>query len=146
MKPQLRAITLGLLLDPENPDYAIARARTICAAARELLAQHELSARCFRLTCQPVDVLYPNAIQRRREAAALARYVETRLGAEAWFCLPGPFYTRPDADPHSLDVIPEIIDATRNVFTNTLVSSDAGIHRGAVQYAGQIVYELARLQ
>lgn len=146
MKPQLRAITLGLHFDPENPDLAIARARTTFATVRELLAHYELDARCFRLTCQPVDVLYPDAMHRRQNAVALAKYVEARLGTEAWFCLPGPFYTQPDADPRGLDVIPEIIDATRNVFTNTLVSSRAGLHRGAVQYAGQIVYELARLE
>lgn len=146
MEPQLRAITLGLPLDPENPDRAIARARTVFGVARELLAQQELSVRCFRLTCQPVDVLYPDAARRRRDVAALAQYVEAMLGAEAWFCLPGPFYTRPDADPYDLDVIPEILDATRNVFTNTLVSSRAGLHRGAVQHAGRIVYELARLK
>jgi uncharacterized protein (UPF0210 family) len=146
MEPQLRAITLGLPLDPENPDRAIARARTVFAAARELLARHDLSVRCFRLTCQPVDVLYPDAARRRRNAAALAQHVEALLGEEAWFCLPGPFYTRPDADPRDLDLIPEILDTTRNVFTNTLVSSHAGMHRGAVQHAGRIVYELARLQ
>lgn len=146
MEPQLRALTLGLHLDPENPDRAISRARTVFAAARELLAQHELSVRCFRLTCQPLDVLYPDAARRRQDAAALAKQVEALLGAQAWFCMPGPFYARADADPRNLDVIPEIIDATRNVFTNTLISSHTGMHREAVQHAGRIVYELARLE
>ncbi|MEW6445855.1 MAG: DUF711 family protein [Pseudomonadota bacterium] len=143
-RPLIRTITLGLNLDYAHPAKGAKRAKNFFRTASEMLEAKGLQSRTFRLTSQSVDELYPGSWDDFEGLVAFARKVEDELDG-IWFCLAGPAFRRRADDPKRLDMIPRVLAETKNVFTNTLVSSASGMHRGAIIKSGQIIRELAEL-
>jgi hypothetical protein len=144
MRQLLRTITFGLNIDVDAPERNAARLGRLLDRCRTLLGEHSLETRCLRVTCQTPDGLYRSDDAPGR-AQALAETMERTLDGRAWFCLPGPHYRSADMPVAALDAVPAVLAATQNVFTNTLVSSPSGVHRGAIRKAGEIIARLARL-
>ncbi|MCQ8181524.1 DUF711 family protein [Methylomonas sp. SURF-1] len=142
--PVVRTVTLGLNLDPDQPERGAEAARRFFGKAGNSLAESGLRARCFRLAGQPLDRLLQGRRIRANAAAEFAVRMENALG-DIWFCMPGPFFVDAADDPELLALVPAVIGATRHVFMNTLVSSAAGMHRGALRRAAAVVRELAML-
>jgi uncharacterized protein (UPF0210 family) len=140
----IRTITLGLNINVEAPERSATRIKRFLNRCPAMLREHGLETRCLRVTCQPPDEIYHLADAPRR-AQALAEVMEDILEDQAWFCLPGPHYRSAAMPVEALEAVPAVLAATRNTFTHTLVSSPAGVHRGAIRKAGEIIARLARL-
>lgn len=142
--PSIRTITLGLPIDPLAPELSYEEIKRFITLARRLLQDSGLSSRCIRVTCQPMDWMYESNAT-RGQLVKFAKTMEEMLGDEAWFCMPGPQFTHNSDHVESLNVIPDIIAETENVFTNTLVSNEFGIHRKAIRGAADVISQLAKM-
>lgn len=141
----IRTITLGLNIDVNAPERSSARIERFLTRCPDLLDKHGLAARCLRLTCQPQQNMYQSQ-DGPVHAQAFARAMEDMIAGRAWFCLPGPHYRSAAMPVDAMEAVPAVLEATRNVFTHTLISSPSGVHRGAIRKAGEVIARLARLE
>lgn len=127
-------IFMGEALDPA--DMAVLR------RAKVRFESLGMGVRTLRATCQPLDAM-ENILGRPfdvPEVVDLAREVESVLGDDFWFCLPGHAMDRPGADIDRMDCLSEVLRATSNIFTNTLVASrEGGINLEAIRRSAQVM-------
>jgi uncharacterized protein (UPF0210 family) len=143
MSGLLRTVTLGLRASPRQPRVLVAHAHLFFATLERALAREGLALRTRRVVCQPVDELFRDPRTQAQEVADFASAVERGLGEQLWFCLPGPRYRAPGSRIEQLAFVPAILAATERVFTNTLVSSPAGIHRAAIAAVAETIRAIA---
>jgi len=144
MHPIIRTITLGIPIDPFAPEKSQNKIKSFITEARALLEKNSIDARCLRVTCQPMNWLF-DVKTNPKQAVKLAQTVENMLDGEAWFCLPGPQFKNANSSVDVLDVIPELLGSTKNVFTNTLISCTDGVHRSAIRKTGQLIKSISCL-
>jgi uncharacterized protein (UPF0210 family) len=142
--PTIRAITFGLNLNALNPESSVKELLQSIASAKKLLELHRLSARCIRVTCQPMDELFDAGLT-GEQLIAFAQKMENLLGPDVWFCLPGPQNLQAEASVGLLEFIPELLAKTNNVFTNTMIGNEQGIHRKAIRQVASLIKRLAQI-
>jgi uncharacterized protein (UPF0210 family) len=141
----VRTVTLGDDFDFAKPQLTTDRANVFFDRVEQLFGEHGIASRTFRLTSPPLDQFFPGDWDDSGTPEQISHFgqaVEKGL-TQAWFCLAGPQFLSPGDNIDKLDYIVPLLRDTEHVFTNTMVSSSAGVHIDAIKKSAGIVRKLA---
>lgn len=136
-KPNVRAITAFVRLDPATLDRQIADALTVLRAAKSAFAERGYPTETIRIVTQPLGEL----IRGQSDADAL-RLLKTLddLSAKGDF-IPsvGPAMMRDSDDPHVMRLLEKALSTLPNLQANSLIAADDGIHWKVIRETAALV-------
>jgi SAM-dependent methyltransferase len=142
----IRAITVGNNIEPSDCDARVFELNRFLHLAKERFEQENLGVRSLRACSQPLEqALVQKKLAKNPEwLAEYAKNIESCIDPETWFCIPLPKMDSPSALLDSLEAVPKMLENTKNIFTNSIVSSKKGVNIAAIKKAAQTVKKISR--
>jgi len=136
-KPNVRAITAFVRLDPATLDRQIADALTVLRAAESAFAQQEYKTETLRIVTQPLGELV--AGKSDEDALRLLKALDDRSAQEGFIPSVGPAMMRDSDDPHVMRLLEKALSTLPNLQANSLIAADDGIHWNVIHESAALV-------
>src|SRR5450631_751859 len=136
-KPNVRAITAFVRLDPATLDRQIADALTVLRAAESAFAQQEYKTETLRIVTQPLGELV--AGKSDEDALRLLKALDDRSAQEGFIPSVGPAMMRDSDDPHVMRLLEKALSTLPNIQSNSIIAADDGIHWNVIRESAALV-------
>jgi uncharacterized protein (UPF0210 family) len=139
-KPNVRAITAFVRLDPATLERQIADALIILRAAQGDFAQRGYKTETIRIVTQPLGEL----VSGQSDAAALRllKAIDDLAAKEGFIPSVGPAMMRDSDDPHVMRLLEKALSTLPNIQANTIIAADDGIHWNVIRESAALVHYL----
>jgi hypothetical protein len=139
-KPNVRAITAFVRLDPATLERQIADALTILRAAQGDFAQRGYKTETIRIVTQPLGELVSG--QSDADALRLLKAIDDLAAKEGFIPSVGPAMMRDSDDPHVMRLLEKALSTLPNIQANTVIAADDGIHWKVIRESAALVHYL----
>lgn len=136
-KPNVRAITAFVRLDPATLDRQIADALTILRAAQDEFAQRGYKTETIRIVTQPLGELVSG--QSDDAALRLLKAIDDLAAKEGFIPSVGPAMMRDSDDPRVMRLLEKALSVLPNIQANSIIAADDGIHWNVIRESAALV-------
>jgi uncharacterized protein (UPF0210 family) len=136
-KPNVRAITAFVRLDPATLDRQIAEALTVLRAARDDFAQRGYKTETIRIVTQPLSELVGG--QSDDGALRFLKALDDLSAKEGFIPSVGPAMMRDSDDPRFMRVLEKALSTLPNIQANSIIAADDGIHWNVIRESAALV-------
>jgi uncharacterized protein (UPF0210 family) len=136
-KPNVRAITAFIRLDPATLDRQIADALTVLRAAKVDFAQRGYKTETIRIVTQPLGELVSG--QSDDDALRLLKALDDLSAKEGFIPSVGPAMMRDSDDPRIMRLLEKALSTLPNIQANTIIAADDGIHWNVIRESAALV-------
>ena len=136
-KPNVRAITAFVRLDPATLDRQIADALTVLRAAKDGFAQRGYKTETIRIVTQPLGELVRGRSD--DDALRLLKSIDDLSAKEGFIPSVGPAMMRDSDDPHVMRLLEKALSTLPNLQANSIIAADDGIHWNVIRESAALV-------
>jgi uncharacterized protein len=136
-KPNVRAITAFVRLDPATLDQQIAEALTVLRAAQNEFAHRGYQTQTIRIVTQPLSELV--AGKSDDEALRLLKAIDDLAAKENFIPSVGPAMMRDSDDPHTMRLLEKALATLPNLQASSIIAADDGIHWKVIHETAALV-------
>jgi hypothetical protein len=136
-KPNVRAITAFVRLDPTTLDRQIAEALTVLRAAKGDFAQRGYKTETIRIVTQPLAELVSG--QTDDDALRLLKAIDDLSAKEGFIPSVGPAMMRDSDDPRVMRLLEKALSTLPNLQANSIIAADDGIHWNVIRESAALV-------
>jgi uncharacterized protein (UPF0210 family) len=136
-KPNVRAITAFVRLDPAGVDRQIADALTVLRAAEAEFAQRGYKTETLRIVTQPLGELISG--QSDDDALRLLKGIDDLSAKEGFIPSVGPAMMRDSDDPHVMRLLEQALSTLPNLQANSIIAAEDGIHWNVIRESAALV-------
>ena len=136
-KPNVRAITAFVRLDPATFDRQIADALTVLHAAEGDFARRGYKTETIRIVTQPLGELVSG--QSDDDALRLLKAIDDLSAKEGFIPSVGPAMMRDSDDPRVMRLLEKALSTLPNIQANTIIAADDGIHWNVIRESAALV-------
>jgi uncharacterized protein len=136
-KPNVRAITAFVRLDPVTLDRQIADALTVLRAAQGDFAQRGYETETIRIVTQPLAELIAGLSD--DDALRLLKTIDDLSAKEGFIPSVGPAMMRDSDDPRVMHLLARALSTLSNLQANSIIAADDGIHWKVIQESAALV-------
>jgi uncharacterized protein (UPF0210 family) len=136
-KPNVRAITGFVRLDPASVDRQIADALTVLRAAEAEFAQRGYKTETIRIVTQPLGELISG--QSDDDALRLLKGIDDLSAKEGFIPSVGPAMMRDSDDPHVMRLLEQALSTLPNLQANSIIAAEDGIHWNVIRESAALV-------
>jgi uncharacterized protein (UPF0210 family) len=139
-KPNVRAITAFVRLDPATLDRQIADALNVLRAAERDFAQRGYKTETIRIVTQPLGELISG--QSDDDALRLLKAIDDLSAKEGFIPNVGPAMMRDSDDPRAMRLLEKALSSLPNLQANSIIAADDGIHWNVIRESAALVHYL----
>jgi uncharacterized protein len=136
-KPNVRAITAFVRLDPATLDRQIAEALNVLRAAQGDFAQRGYNTETIRIVTQPLGELVSG--QSDDDALRLLKAIDDLSAKEGFIPSVGPAMMRDSDDPRVMRLLEKALSTLPNLQANSIIAADDGIHWNVIRESAALV-------
>jgi uncharacterized protein len=136
-KPNVRAITAFVRLDPATLDRQIADALAVLRAAQGDFAQRGYKTETIRIVTQPLAELVSG--QSDDDALRLLKAIDDLSAKEGFIPSVGPAMMRDSDDPRVMRLLEKALSTLPNIQANSIIAADDGIHWNVIRESAALV-------
>jgi uncharacterized protein (UPF0210 family) len=136
-KPNVRAITAFVRLDPAAFDRQVADALTVLRAAEEGFARRGYKTETIRIVTQPLGELIGG--QSDSDALRFLKAIDDLSAKENFIPSVGPAMMRDSDDPHVMRLLEKALSTLPNLQANSIIAGDDGIHWNVIRESAELV-------
>ena len=136
-KPNVRAITAFVRLDPATLNRQIADALTVLRAAEGDFAQRGYKTETIRIVTQPLAELVSG--QSDDGALRLLRAIDDLSAKEGFIPSVGPAMIRDSDDPRVMRLLEKALSTLPNIQANSIIAAEDGIHWNVIRESAALV-------
>jgi uncharacterized protein len=136
-KPNVRAITAFVRLDPATFDRQIADALTVLRAAEREFAQRGYKTETIRIVTQPLGELVSGRSD--DDALRLLKAIDDLSAKEGFIPSVGPAMMRDSDDPRVMRLLEKALSTLPNLQGNSIIAADDGIHWNVIRESAALV-------
>ena len=136
-KPNVRAITAFVRLDPATLDRQIADALIVLRAAEGDFAQRGYKTETIRIVTQPLGELVSG--QSDDDALRLLKAIDDLSAKEGFIPSVGPAMMRDSDDPRVMRLLEKALSTLPNLQANSIIAADDGIHWNVIRESAALV-------
>ncbi len=139
-KPNVRAITAFVRLDPATLERQIADTLTVLRAAKADFAQRGYKTQTIRIVTQPLGELISGRSD--DEALRLLKTLDDLSAKEGFIPSVGPAMMRDTDDPHVMRLLEKALTTLPNMQANSIIAAEDGIHWKVIRESAALVHYL----
>jgi uncharacterized protein (UPF0210 family) len=136
-KPNVRAITAFVRLDPATFDRQIADALTVLRAAQGDFARRGYKTETIRIVTQPLGELISG--QSDEDALKFLKAIDDLSAKESFIPSVGPAMMRDSDDPHVMRLLEKALSTLPNLQANSIIAAEDGIHWKVIRESAALV-------
>lgn len=136
-KPNVRAITAFVRLDPATFERQIAEALTVLRAAQGDFAKRGYKTETIRIVTQPLGELVSG--QSDEAALRLLQAIDDLSAKEGFIPSVGPAMMRDSDDPHVMRLLERALSTLPNLQANSIIAAEDGIHWKVIRESAALV-------
>ncbi|MDB6088813.1 MAG: hypothetical protein JWN85_1597 [Gammaproteobacteria bacterium] len=136
-KPNVRAITAFVRLDPASLDRQIAAALTVLRAAEGDFARRGYKTETLRIVTQPLGELISG--QSDEDALRLLKALDDLAAKEGFIPSVGPAMMRDSDDPRGMRLLERALSTLPNLQGNSIIAAEDGIHWNVIRESAALV-------
>src|SRR5580692_6487223 len=136
-KPNVRAITAFVRLDPSTFDRQIADALIVLRAVEGDFTRRGYKTETVRIVTQPLAELISG--QSDADALRLLQAIDDLGAKENFIPSVGPAMMRDSDDPHAMRVLEKALSTMPNLQANSIIAADDGIHWKVIRESAALV-------
>ena len=136
-KPNVRAITAFVRLDPATLDRQIAEALTVLRAAKGDFARQGYKTETIRIVTQPLAELVSGRSD--DDALRLLKAIDDLSAKEGFIPSVGPAMMRDSDDPRVMRLLEKALSTLPNIQANSIIAADDGIHWKVIRESAALV-------
>jgi len=136
-KPNVRAITAFVRLDPATLDRQIAEALTVLRAAEGDFARQGYKTETIRIVTQPLAELVSGRSD--DDALRLLKAIDDLSAKEGFIPSVGPAMMRDSDDPRVMRLLEKALSTLPNIQANSIIAADDGIHWNVIRESAALV-------
>jgi len=136
-KPNVRAITAFVRLDPAAFGPQIADALTVLRAAEGEFAKRGYTTETIRIVTQPLGELTSG--QSDDAALRLLKAIDDLSAKEGFIPSVGPAMMRDSDDPHAMRLLEKALSTLPNLQGNSIIAAEDGIHWKVIRESAALV-------
>jgi uncharacterized protein len=136
-KPNVRAITAFVRLDPASLDRQIADALTVLRAAQGDFAQRGYKTETIRIVTQPLGELVNGRSD--DDALRLLKAIDDLAAKEGFIPSVGPAMMRDSDDPRLMRLLEKALSTLPNIQANSIIAAEDGIHWNVIRESAALV-------
>ena len=136
-KPNVRAITAFVRLDPATLDRQIAEALTVLRAAKGDFARQGYKTETIRIVTQPLAELVSGRSD--DDALRLLKAIDDLSAKEGFIPSVGPAMMRDSDDPRVMRLLEKALSTLPNIQANSVIAADDGIHWNVIRESAALV-------
>jgi uncharacterized protein len=136
-KPNVRAITAFVRIDPTTLDRQVADALIVLRAAQEDFAEHGYETETIRIVTQPLGELI--AGKSDDDALRLLKAFDDLAAKEGFIPCVGPAMMRDSDDPHVMRLLEKGLSTLPNIQASSIIAADDGIHWNVIHESAALV-------
>jgi uncharacterized protein (UPF0210 family) len=136
-KPNVRAITAFVRLDPATLDRQIADAVTVLRAAEGDFARRGYKTETIRIVTQPLGELVGGRSD--DDALRLLKAIDDLSAKEGFIPSVGPAMMRDSDDPHIMRLLEKALSTLPSIQANSIIAADDGIHWNVIRESAALV-------
>ena len=139
-RPNVRAITAFIRLDPDALDRQVADALTVLRAAQGAFVQRGYKTETIRIVTQPLGELIGGRSD--DDALRLLKAFDDLSAKEGFIPSVGPAMMRDSDDPHVMRLLEKALSTLPNLQANSIIAADDGIHWKVIHESAALVHYL----
>lgn len=136
-KPNVRAITAFVRLDPAAPGRQIADALTVLHGAQADFSQRGYKTETIRIVTQPLAELISGLSD--ADALRLLKTIDDLSAKEGFIPSVGPAMMRDSDDPRVMRLLGNALSTLPNIQANSIIADDDGIHWNVIRETAALV-------
>src|SRR5271170_2659071 len=136
-KPNVRAITAFVRLDPATLDLQIADTLTVLRAVESDFARRGYKTETIRIVTQPLGELVSG--QSDDDALRLLKAINDLSAKENFIPSVGPAMMRDSDDPHVMRLLEKALSTLPNLQANSIIAAEDGIHWKVIHESAVLV-------
>jgi uncharacterized protein (UPF0210 family) len=136
-KPNVRAITAFVRIDPATLDRQVASALTVLRAAQGDFAQRGYETETIRIVTQPLAELVAGLSD--DDALRLLKAIDDLSAKEGFIPSVGPAMMRDSDDPRVMRLLARALSTLPNLQANSIIAADDGIHWNVIHESAVLV-------
>jgi len=136
-KPNVRAITAFVRLDPATLERQITEALTVLRAAEGDFAQRGYKTETIRIVTQPLGELVGGRSD--DDALRLLKAIDDLSAKEGFIPSVGPAMMRDSDDPHAMRLLEKALSTLPNLQGNSIIAAEDGIHWKVIRESAALV-------
>jgi uncharacterized protein len=136
-KPNVRAITAFVRLDPATVDRQIADALTVLRAAEGDFARRGYRTETLRIVTQPLGELVHGRSD--HDALLLLKAIDDLSAKEGFIPSVGPAMMRDSDDPHVMRLLERALSTLPNLQGSSIIAAEDGIHWNVIRESAALV-------
>src|SRR5882672_9765378 len=136
-KPNVRAITAFVRLDPATLERQITEALTVLRAAEGDFAQRGYKTETIRIVTQPLGELVGGRSD--DDALRLLKAIDDLSAKEGFIPSVGPAMMRDSDDPRLMRLLEKALSTLPNIQANSIIAADDGIHWKVIRESAVLV-------
>jgi hypothetical protein len=140
-KPNVRAITAFVRLDPATFGRQIADALTVLHSAEAEFAKQGYKTETIRIVTQPLGELISR--QSDEDALRFLKALDDLSAKEGFIPSVGPAMMRDSDDPHVMRLLEKALSTLPNLQANSIIAAEDGIHWNVIRESAALVHYLA---
>jgi uncharacterized protein (UPF0210 family) len=139
-KPNVRAITAFIRLDPATLGPQVAETLVVLRAAKDELTQRGYKTETIRIVTQPLGELM--AGRSDDDALRLLKTLDELSAKEGFIPSVGPAMLRDSDDPHVMRLLERALSTLPNIQANAIIAAEDGIHWKVIGETAALVHYL----
>jgi hypothetical protein len=139
-KPNVRAITAFVRLDPATLGPQIADALAVLKAAKDDFAQRGYKTETIRIVTQPLAELISGRSD--EDALRFLKILDDLSAKEGFIPSVGPAMMRDSDDPRIMRLLEKALSTLPNIQANAIIAADDGIHWNVIRESAALVHYL----
>ena len=136
-KPNVRAITAFVRLDPATLERQITEALTVLRAAEGVFSQRGYKTETIRIVTQPLGELVGGRSD--DDALRLLKAIDDLSAKEGFIPSVGPAMMRDSDDPRLMRLLEKALSTLPNIQANSIIAADDGIHWKVIRESAVLV-------
>jgi uncharacterized protein (UPF0210 family) len=136
-KPNVRAITAFVSLEPASLDRQIAAALMVLRAAEDDFARRGYKTETLRIVTQPLGELVSG--QSDEDALRLLKALDDLSAKEGFIPSVGPAMMRDSDDPRVMRLLERALSTLPNLQGNSIIAAEDGIHWNVIRESAALV-------
>jgi len=136
-KPNVRAITAFVRLDPATLERQITEALTVLRAAEGDFARRGYKTETIRIVTQPLGELVDGRSD--DDALRLLKAIDDLSAKEGFIPSVGPAMMRDSDDPRVMRLLEKALSTLPNIQANSIIAADDGIHWKVIRESAVLV-------
>jgi hypothetical protein len=136
-KPNVRAITAFVRLDPATLGPQIADALAVLRSAKDDFAQRGYKTETIRIVTQPLGELVGGRSD--EDALRLLKTLDDLSAKEGFIPSVGPAMMRDSDDPRVMRLVEKALATLPNIQANAIIAADDGIHWNVIRESAALV-------